>query len=420
MTAAEILERLKAMGVTYGIREKALLDAIYYAEDTGMPAANVVVAQGAVPQDGQDAKINYTLPHELLTQPLPKRKDGRGLPDWFALDPARMVKAEQELAAIVPAQLGTPGKTLTWPIQPVPPKAGKPAGLSAGQNVRASEDGLHLYAAHEGYACLQGEQLVVYALHIFAENLAGGAHSFPVGLVCMANVRQAQVRADGILAVKGAALGSSLRAQGDLFVRSAENCALIASGNIYVAQGLKNCEVITHQKLIALETAQIVGGTVYATEGVRAVSLGAADFTATELHVGEDRHSPLRNQEIQEELAQCDANIARISQALKPFVTVAAHESLPEDKRQLLQKLQAQRRMQEARIKELHHERRSLSILSKERVAAAVEVAHTVHPGVWIGIGTAAFQVETPMEAVRFVARAGGKAVQPEPLQQAA
>ncbi|HZP82095.1 MAG TPA: FapA family protein [Chthonomonadaceae bacterium] len=420
VTAAEILEHLKTMGVTYGIREKAILDAIYYAEDTGMPAANVVVAQGAVPQDGQDARINYTLPLDLLTQPLPKRKDGSGLPDWFALDPAKMVKAEQELAAIVPAQPGVPGKTLTWPIQPVPPKAGKPAGLSAGQNVRASEDGLHLYAAHEGYVCLQGEQLVVYALHILSDNLAGGAHSFPVGLVCMANVQQAQVRAHGILAIKGAALNSRLHVQGDLFVRYAENCTLIASGNVYVTQGLKHCEVITRKRLIGLEAAQIVGGTVSATEGVCAVSLGASDFTATEVHVGEDRHSPLRNQEIQEELAQCDANIARISQALKPFVTVAAHETLPDDKRQLLQKLQAQQRIQEARIKELHNERRSLSILSKERVAAAVEVARTVHPGVWIGIGSAAFQVETPMEGVRFVEMAGGKAVQTEPLRQAA
>ena len=56
----------------------------------------------------------------------------------------------------------------------------------------------------------------------------------------------------------------------------------------------------------------------------------------------------------------------------------------------------------------------------KEKVVGIVTVARAVHPGVWIAIQTAAVQIEMPMEAVRFVAAAGGKSVQAEALQQAA
>src|SRR5438477_10779485 len=50
----EVKARLKSLGVIYGVRDHAILEAIRYAENTGMVAANVVVAQGTLPQDGKD------------------------------------------------------------------------------------------------------------------------------------------------------------------------------------------------------------------------------------------------------------------------------------------------------------------------------------------------------------------------------
>jgi len=420
VTAGEILERLKQMGVTYGIRDKAILDAVHHAANARMPVANVIVAQGILPRDGDDARVVYRLPQDVLARPLPRRTDGSGLPDWLALESAKMVKADEELAIIIPAQPGTPGKTLTWPVQTISPKPGKPSTLSAGLNVRTTADGLRFYAAADGYACLQSDQLVVHALRLIHEDVTGGPHVFLNGAVFHGNLRQAQLKVGGVLAAKGNAVGCQIRAFGDVFVRYAENCTFIVSGNVYVMQGLKNCQVNTRKKIAALESASLLGGKLYATEGVEAVTLGAPDFTDTEVRVGVDYLLDIRSGEIQEELIQCEANIARISQALKPFATLAIHDTLTEEMRQLLQKLQEQKRSQEARLKDLHNERRSLSIGAKEKVAGTVTVARTVHPGVWIGIHTAAIQVEVPMEGVRFVEASGGKSVQAEPLQQAA
>src|SRR5947209_6461435 len=88
----------------------------------------------------------------------PSRTDGEPVPDWLALDPRKLVVPGQELASIVPSQPGVAGQTLTWPIQPVPAKAGKPPNVRSGANVHI-KDGTKVEAAGEGYVCLHGDMM---------------------------------------------------------------------------------------------------------------------------------------------------------------------------------------------------------------------------------------------------------------------
>jgi uncharacterized protein (DUF342 family) len=416
--AAEVKARLKSLGVTYGVRDHAILEAIHYAEETGMAAANMVVAQGTLPQNGTDARVQYHLPLALLSRPLPKRSDDLPIPDWFALDPEKIVSAGQALATLFPPQPGIPGKTLTWPIQSVAPKPGRPVVLSLGPNVD-NVDGMKLCASQEGYVCLQGELLMVHALRILSSN-ASGNHTFHGGAVFMKSVHQAQIRAHGFIAIKDRVIESRLRADGDVLLHHADNCDIIASGNVFVTGSLRNCNINTRSRLITRPSAEVIGGNICAMEGVKVGILGAQDFTATEIHTGIDHFVRVRNLEIQEELVACDENIKRISQALKPFATMSVHVSLPEEKRALLQKLQAQKHSQEAQINALHNEKRTLTLTGNEKAAGTVHVMGTVWPGVWIEIGASATQIEIPMESIRFLEAPGGKSVQAEYLSQAA
>ena len=103
VSTSEVLQRLKTMGVTFGIREQAILNAVHQVEETGMAANNIVVAQSTLPEDGQDALIAFELPRERLARPLPRREDFPALTDWFRLNPANRVVAGQELATVTPA-----------------------------------------------------------------------------------------------------------------------------------------------------------------------------------------------------------------------------------------------------------------------------------------------------------------------------
>ena len=415
---ADVLERLKLNGVAHGIREQAILDAIRLVQETARPVVDAIVAQGTLPQDGTDAKIRYTLPQEQLSQPLPRNAQGRV--NWFALDERSMVKAGQEIACIVPALQGVPGKTLTMPPQTVLAHSGKPAALTAGPNTTYTEGGERLLATAEGYACLHNETLTVHALRRVAAPTQGGIHEFANGAVFLSTLTQADVRAGGFIAVGGVARGCFLRAHGDIILNACHDCTIVATGDVYVMGNLTNCQVNTPAKIIARPTAQIVGGSLCARMGITAGDVGAEDFTPTELIVDVDRYSCIRQEEIEEELRHCEKNKQRISQALKPFATLAAHTQLTEERRQMIEKLKAQRQAQEERMTVLHGERRTLLIASKTRTGGSVVVAGTAHPGAWIGIGDAALQVEEPISGAVFTPTVNGKAVRHQPMTAAA
>ncbi len=420
ITTSEILDRLKSMGVTYGIREQAIRDAIHAADDSNQAVTGIIVAQGGIPKDGEDAKIKYNISHGVLLKPLPKRTDSSGHTEWFALDPAKMVKADDELASILPAQPGTPGKTLTWPIQAITPKPGKPSALNAGQNVRMSDDGLHIYAAQDGYVCLHGEQIIVHALRVFPGSITGQALNSATGLVVRGNIENCQVNLGGFLAVKGSVNGCKIRCMGDIYLNDAVECDIACDGNVIVYGKLINCTINTCKKLLGFDSSVIVGGQISASEGVETAILGADDFTATNVVVGINNMIQLKGKEIEEEMNACEMNITRISSALKPFTTLSGQEAITEDKRQLVTKLQSQKRSQDTRIKELHNEKRGLAIAAKEHIVSHVTVAKTVYPGVMITIRNGAAQIETTMEMVKFIEGPGGKSVDMEMLRKAA
>ena len=417
---ADVIDKLKTLGIMYGYRDQAIRDALRQAAVKSEIAYNIVVAQGVAPQPGQDAKVRYHLPMERLTAPVPRRGDGSGVVDWFALDENNLTRAGEELATIVPPQPGVPGRTLVAPVQTITPRAGKGASLSAGQNIRYSDDGLRLFAAQDGYVCLHGEQLIVHAFRRVLETAASERLDFPAGAVFFKDVFNAEVQAGGFIAIQGRAVGAYLRARSDLLIHSAEDCRIVATGNVYVAESLRNCDVIASGKIFLLGAALAVGGTLRGRAGVEAGSLGSDEMLEMRVETGQDAYSAHRLAEIQEEIAAAEANIVRISQTLKPFITIAAQSTMSEEKRALLSKLQAQQRSQELGIKELHSERRQVTIASKERIQASVTARDTAHPGVWLRIGNAEMLIESPLSGARFFEAAGGRAVTVEPLQRAA
>ncbi len=417
---AEVVEKLKSMGVTAGYREQAISVAVRQCAVKSEIAYNVIVAQGTLPQPGQDAKVRYHLPVEDLSAPVPKRRDGSGMVDWFALDSRNMVKAEQELAIIMPAQPGTPGRTLTTPVRNVPPRPGKPAALNAGNHIRCSDDGLRLFAAQDGFVCLRNEQLVLHAFRRVTEAALKGCLHFPAGAVFASDVFNTEVQTQGVIAIGGAAGGAYLRSKGDILVHSAEDCRIIATGNVFVVEGLRNCDVTAYGKICLLGGAAAVGGILRGRLGIEAGSLGSEAMEEIHVETGMDAYAPHRISEIQEEIATAEANIARISQTLRPFTTIAKQAVLSEEKRALLSKLQAQARSQELAIKELLSERRQVTLTAKERVKSSVIARDTAHPGVWLRIGAAERLIEEPLFGARFVEDSSGKSVTFEPLQKAA
>lgn len=179
-----------------------------------------------------------------------------------------------------------------------------------------------------------------------------------------------------------------------------------------------DCNLSTRRKVVALsENVQIAGGRIVAFEGVEAYTIGTPAWAPTEVVVGVDTLGDERLFEIAEEIRRCESNIQKINTALRPFVSVTAEVTSPE-KKEAIQRLMAQRRRLEARMKELQHEKRTISIQVNAPVRAEVGVQDVVYPGVKITIGKYSYLVETEMRAVRFLVARGESRVQVRSLDK--
>lgn len=413
---ADVVRALEEMGVAYGIDQQAIRETIERATNIANQA-QAVVAQGVLPVHGIDAKVNYRLPEEAVLRPLSYLPDGSI--DYLQLDPARYIQAGQLIATVVPAQHGRPGRTLTFPPQNVPQRPGKEANLRAGDNVLASEDNLQFTAETAGYVYLSGEKLCVLPAIPVAEDIRT-PQQFPVSLVLKGNLLAgAQVRVQGDVAIGGRCEEAALNARGSCYLHGgAQRSDIAADGNVLLASGVVDCNISTRRSVIALnENAPIAGGRIVAFEGIEAYTIGTPAWTPTEVVAGVDTLGDERLFEIAEEMRQCEDNIQKINVALRPFVSVTADVTLPE-KKEAIQRLMAHRRRLEARLKELQHEKRSITIAVNAPTRAEVIVRGVVYPGVKVTIGKYSYLVETDMHAVRFTVVRGEARVQVKSLDR--
>lgn len=417
VTYDEVIARLKQMGVSGGIRDNAIRDTLKTVDDTKRRAVDVVLAQGVLSEPGKDGTVRFLVPQDALRRPLPMHPRCPDVVNWFALPTDLMVTEGTDLAALQPPTPGVPGRTITSPPVNVLASPGKPADIKAGKNVMLSEDGNRLTAAAEGFVMMNGNRLEVLPLRSMKQPVVGKQLEFGGGAILCEDAQHSALRVGDFLAARGKLVNCRVRCMGDAFVGDAEECEIITNGNLYVAGTLRACDITVRGKIIELEPSYLVGGCIRVSHGMTITQLGDETRAYTEVKIGEDFLTAVRLREIREELTQCEANIQRISHALRPFVSVAMHSTLTDDKRALLKKLQQQQAAQEDRIRILHNEKRAMTMDARENYSeAAVNVVGTVHPCVRIHVRSAMTRIECPYSRMQFVEGIGGKWVRMQAL----
>jgi len=417
----DVIENLRQLGVLSGIREPSIRDAIQAVNETGRRAVDVVIAQGTLPEQGKDGSVRFLLPAEELRRPLPMHPLNFDIVNWFELNTNLIVKPDTDLVALIPPTTGQPGKTLTLPPANVPVTAGKPPDIRAGNYVAKSEDGLRLVAQTEGFVLLNGNVIEILPLCSVQETIVGKQMEFKGGAILCADAMHSTLRMGDFLAARGKLINCKIRCFGDVFLSHAEDCEIVTTGNLYISGTIHGCQVTVRGKVMELGNSFIVGGCIRASHGIAISHLGDESKTFTEVKIGEDYLTGVRVQEIREELDQCEANIKRISQILRPFVSVSVHSTLDIVKRALLQQLQNQQQTQQARVRTLHNEKRAMTMEAHENYSdAAVNILGTIHPSVRVHVRTAMTRIECPYSNMQFVEGVGGKWVRMQSLQKAA
>src|SRR5262249_46133737 len=148
-----------------------------------------------------------------------------------------------------------------------------------------SEDKQSLHATTDGFVELRADRITVHPIARIAGNLPTGDHTFTGGILILGDVKGGSITANEAVAIRGVVAGATIRTRGDVILTRAARTNVQSEGNVYVLGTLLHCEINTRKKLIALDGASMIGGTLIATEGVEAAELGNGDFTETHVRV---------------------------------------------------------------------------------------------------------------------------------------
>ena len=199
-------------------------------------------------------------------------------------------------------------------------------------------------------------------------------------------IEAANVAAEEEVVVRGGILGhftGRVSAGGEIVAKFCNEADLQAGGNIKIANALLNSRIHTNGKLMA-QIGTIVGGTVYAKQGVEVATVGSNGCVPTRIIVGMHPETLYKVQMIDEEVKRTREAVERIRQTVEPLLR--DHKRLNHAQKEQATVLLAKVDEAETDIAE-KIERRKLLAQERARDTPRVCVSNLIYPRTAISIG---------------------------------
>ena len=337
-TRVEIVKALHAKGIRYGIRYDAI-DRMASGEGSRM---HVLVASGAMPQDGEDGYYEYFFRTQVARTP--KELDD-GNVDYRSVEWFESVEKGQKLAVYHHATAGKNGMTVFG--REIPARKGKELCILTGTGFHRLDDG-NTYVADldgivsysENYAgtdtLLEIQMNVKNLLTVSEVTLATGDLYFDGNVHVTGNVGSgARVCATGDVLVGGFVESAHIESGGDILIRQGMNASgdgdIRAAGNVsgcffeavkIHADGsirgdyFLNCELYAQGKIdVVGKKGSLVGGMTCAEMGLRANQLGNQAGIPTYIRLGMSDRLRVQEMEFGEAMIGVKAELDALNQA---------------------------------------------------------------------------------------------------------
>lgn len=412
----EVVSALSDKKVKIGVDEEKIAEIV----TKGWYGREFAVAAGKPAKDGVDGYYEYLFRQELSNKPT-IRKDGSV--DYRSIHNVEVVEEGQTIAIYHAPVDGHNGMTVTGRLLTC--KRGRPQPPLAGRGFTRSEDGMSYLAALTGkIEMVNGRVMVLPVFEVRGDvgvstgnidfrgdviiygNVTSGANIYATGNVTVDGTAEAcTITAGKDIVLKGGFLGGNrgrIKAAGNITARFLEYGSVEAEGNIECTSAL-NCNITSYNRLsITGKTANVVGGSVYATAGVEANSIGNDIEVKTLVQVGVSQEMFSNMSRLRMQVAETETLIEKINAGIQQFdeAAAAAGVDMKNDERRV-----ALLRTRIAKQAELVQNREQL--LHLESVAergrdAAIRVLRDVYPGVLIGINSSLLPVKEKQRAVEF------------------
>ena len=342
-SAGEMEAWISENGIVYGLDEEAVSQVV-----AGTFSAPIRFAKGLPPTPGKDAQLRFSWGQVDGNRAGKVREDGSI--DFREHSNVVNVHQGELLIEKVPATKGTPGMTIRG--DKIGAVDGKDEPLSAGENVRMEQDEsgvIRLYSEIDGRAVFAAGNLSVLSSFEVAEDvdystgnvkfagdvtikgsvLSGFAVEATGNVVVRGDIENAEsVKAGGDITAKGIIGTNVVEAGGTITAEFAENSHIEARGDVVVRNVLINTSVICGGVVQCLgkggitQSGVIVGGTIFATHGIEARTIGSNTNMNTRLIAGIDLEKQKAVIGIERQLKTCEEKLAKLETAIGENVTL--------------------------------------------------------------------------------------------------
>ncbi len=420
ISAARIIQMLKNQGIVNDLN----MDKINEYVDNPVYGVAYVVAEGVEPVDGRDAYISYNFETDKTN--LHMKESDSGQVDFKELNLIQNVVEGQTLAHKVLPERGKAGRTLSGRY--LEAKNGKDIALPVGKNVSVDADGRTIRATMNGQVLLVNDKINVEPImEVDGVNIKTGNITFLGTVIIKGNVEDGfQVKASGNIEVYGTVENAVLEAEGDIVVslgvmgkdqgfikaggsmwaKFIQNATVEAEEYIVVRDGIINSNVTSNKKILVQgKRASIIGGHTFATEEIRAKTIGSsAGASETILSVGYDPKAKRRLDELTDkqavlikELNELELDIQTLEQQKK------IRKTLPAEKEENLNTLMTRKGEIHTEVDTMSQEIQELQDHLRElKVIGTVSASGAVYSGVKINIRDVREEIRNETKAVTF------------------
>lgn len=362
-----------------------------------------LIAEGRSPVDAEDGQFIWN--SELRQRLAFPGDDGQRI-DYFALNSIVTVAAGTRVGRVVPPKDGQPGLDVFGQERPPRKPRGMPVKLGPG--LRLLEDSNEVVAAMDGRVAEERGQIRLYeVLDVPGDvDFASGSIDACVDVTVRGTVRTrfsvrttkslavdrvieaAHVEVGGNIVVRGGIFGQDrrclVRAAGNIAAHLLNEAYVWAGGDIQFNKEVINSRVYASGRLIG-PRGTIIGGEVYAREGIEALVVGSEAGVVTCLAVGTDVNVLRRVRRMEQQVKELTKSAEQIRRAIMPLM--ANLKRLVPAQRERATELLSRADEIEAQVEEMQKRCQQCLSDAAPKGKPYVLIAEAAHPGTRISIG---------------------------------
>lgn len=402
----DVEKQLSEADITYGVDWKLVQETLLTCNTERTQLNDVLIAKGKPPSP--EVPEHFLIKKGLI-------KDGKKEPptsekqvDYREYSPFTIVEEGEVLAKIEYTREGIFGQTVKG--AKIPYKRARINQVTPGENTELRGDTV-VATCHGRFIYTSLNFAVKQILEIKTDvDYSTGNIDFPGdvfiygevkdrfsvraggSLYCSSTLDAYRVSCGGDLIVSGGIIGrkdGEVKAEGKISCRFIENCYVEAGGSISVKTGILKSVINTKDMLEMGNRGTLLGGKVFAQNGVRAHQIGSRSQAQTEINCGLDFSVQKKLFWIKDNLLK----LVELKRKIEEKISRGTEEtqSLQDKKQEIKNKI---RKLSDASIALLNQ-------LDKND-AAFVAVEDTIYSGAYIEICHTSFVVTKPLHKGRF------------------